>query len=99
MTIKSKYRGNDIIFVNDEWVFESTGLNTIETHNDMPCGRCNKLGTNEGHDACLGTLIGLMNACCGHGDDKEAYVQFLDGESIRGDDAVTIIDILKKYKK
>jgi hypothetical protein len=40
-----------------------------------------------------------MNACCGHGVVDEAYVQFLDGASVHGRDALTIIDILKKIAK
>ena len=65
-----------------------------KTTNKHPnCGK-----TSEGHDDCLGTLIGLMNACCGHGhgDDDVAYVQFIDGTTVHGDDARTIQAILKK---
>ena len=41
------------------------------------CAHCSKQCTPEGHDACLGTLKGgVMNACCGHGDDEAAYIQF-----------------------
>ena len=39
-----------------------------------------------------------MNACCGHGDIEEAYIQFWDGSCIRGEDAKTIQNILKKYQ-
>lgn len=62
---------------------------------NSPCSRCLKNPDENGHDACLGTLKGLMNACCGHGNDKSAYVQFLDGSCVRGKDAITIIKILK----
>jgi hypothetical protein len=61
------------------------------------CGHCNLERTTEGHDGCLGTLPGLMNACCGHGGNAEGvYVQFLDGTCIRDNDAKTIIEILKR---
>ena len=46
---------------------------------------------------CLGELIGIANACCGHGNVNKAYVQFLDGTSINGKDAIAIQDILKKH--
>lgn len=46
---------------------------------------------------CLGSLAGVMNACCGHGDITEAYVQFLDGFCIRGRDAKIVLGILKKW--
>lgn len=62
------------------------------------CPRCFECPTKEGHDSCLGTLMRLMNACCGHGDDAGAYVQFLDGSCVRNRDAITIINILKKGK-
>jgi hypothetical protein len=40
------------------------------------CSHCRKDRTKEGHDGCIGTLNGVMNACCGHGEAKMAYVQF-----------------------
>jgi len=41
------------------------------------CAKCKKCPTKEGHDGCLGTLPGkIMNACCGHGDDGCAYIQY-----------------------
>lgn len=40
------------------------------------CGHCNLPNRVDGHDACLGTIPGVMNACCGHGDVRCAYVQF-----------------------
>jgi len=48
------------------------------------CRKCGKLPTKEGHDACLGTLPNVMNACCGHGRDQWAYVQFWGGRIIQG---------------
>lgn len=94
----SKLRGHSIEYINNEWVYSDTKKPTVSTFKDRSCGHCNKENIPEGHDACLGTLKGIMNACCGHGVLKEAYVQFLDGFSIRGEDAVIILDILKKYK-
>lgn len=52
--------------------------------------------TEEDHDKCLGTLIGIMNACCGHDGYYTPYVQFLDGTTVHGEDATTIQNILKK---
>ncbi len=65
------------------------------------CGYCGLKNTVEGHDGCLGTLPGVMNACCGHGPDgyEGPYVQFLDGFSVHGNDAVTIMKILKDTKE
>jgi len=63
------------------------------------CAKCNELPTRDDHDACLGTLPGLMNACCGHGEDDMAYVQFLDSVSIRGKSALIIIEELKNYRE
>lgn len=99
MTITSKDRGNEIEFKDNEWFYKDTVLKVSETYKNKPCGYCGKKATREGHDACLGTLIGLMNACCGHGEEGSAYVQFLDGKCIRGKDAKTIIEVLKKHNK
>lgn len=41
------------------------------------CAHCQLPPTKEGHDGCLGTLSGfVMNACCGHGETKTAYIQY-----------------------
>lgn len=53
------------------------------------CDNCKKPPTNEGHDGCLGTLPGnIMNACCGHGNDSQAYIQYWSRKIIRGDEAI-----------
>jgi len=94
----STLRGHNIEFVNNEWIYSDTKEPTVYTFKDRPCGHCNKHNTPEDHDVCLGELKSIMNACCGHGVAREAYVQFLDGFSIHGEDAVIILDILKKYR-
>lgn len=69
----------------DTWVYEDTG----ELVSDNPyraCGYCKRPNTPEGHDPCLGTLPGVMNACCGHGHGVP-YVQFPDGSDVRGEEA------------
>jgi hypothetical protein len=40
------------------------------------CGRCGLERTVDGHDGCIGFLPGVANACCGHGEEDCAYVQF-----------------------
>lgn len=62
----------------------------------MKCQFCGKNRTPEGHDGCLGELIGVANACCGHGKVNKAYVQFLDGTVVECEDAIYIQKILKK---
>ena len=59
------------------------------------CAKCKKGPTKEGHDGCLGTLDGpVMNACCGHGNDDQAYIQYWGGRCIRGIDACSEIERL-----
>lgn len=49
------------------------------------CDHCGLKATKEGHDGCLGELPGpVMNACCGHGQDEVAYIQF-DNEDYKND--------------
>lgn len=85
MAARGKHRGHDIVFIPDSnvWVYVDSGKKVGELK-DRDCGYCGEPNTPEGHDGCLGTLPGVMNACCGHGNDKEAYVQFPDGTDIRG---------------
>lgn len=40
-----------------------------------PCRRCGRFPTREGHDACLGTLPGVVSACCGHGITEPIMVK------------------------
>ena len=57
------------------------------------CVHCGLGPTPEGHDGCLGTLPEsiVMNACCGHGEDRMAYVQHWDGQCVRGRQALAEI--------
>lgn len=69
------WRGHAIAQVApDVWAYAATGQ-LVRDNPNIDCGHCGKPNTPEGHDACLGTLAGVANACCGHGDPKAAYVQ------------------------
>jgi len=53
------------------------------------CVKCKLPPTKEGHDGCLGTLKGeIMNACCGHGEESQAYIQYENGGRIAGKVAI-----------
>ncbi len=93
--IVNKYRGHKIEEKNKGWVFSGT-RKLVRTMKNIKCGYCNQSLTKDGHDNCLGKLPGLMNACCGHGDIDEMYIQFLDGVCINGKEAFIIIEKLKK---
>ncbi len=60
------------------------------------CVECKKGPTPEGHDGCLGTLPGnnIMNACCGHGNDDQAYIQYWNKPRIAGQEAIQEINKL-----
>lgn len=99
MTAKTYMRGHEIEFTNGEWIYSDTKEPTAPNYKERPCGHCGLGYTKEGHDGCLGTLPGIMNACCGHGEAKNAYVQFMDGHCIRGENALAILNILKHEVK
>lgn len=88
----SKLRGHTIELRDGVWVFCDTGEPTVGAWQARPCGQCGQPSTAEGHDACLGALPGVMNACCGHGDVVDAYVQFLDGERLQGIEAACFFE-------
>ncbi len=69
--------------INDdgERVFADNGVSVGIGY--RPCAKCGEYPTKEGHDACLGTLGNVINACCGHGRNK-GYIQFDNGITIRG---------------
>jgi hypothetical protein len=77
------WRGNDIEFIYDYWIYSDTKQKVTENKN-RSCGHCGKDQTAEGHDGCISTLSNVMNACCGHGRSSEAYVQLLDSSIISG---------------
>ena len=95
---EDKFRGHNIGFnENKEWIFNDTKQLVGENKN-RPCGACGKPNTKEGYDGCLGELKGLMNACCGHGVVRSAYIQFLDGRCLYGEEALEEIPKLKGIK-
>lgn len=59
------------------------------------CAACGELPTAEDHDHCLGELPGVMNACCGHGNDDSAYLQYYNRDIVRGPGALAILFRLK----
>lgn len=58
--------------------------------NPLHCEHCGLEVTPEGHDGCIGTLEGVMNACCGHGKPEAAYVQFDHSDYARQSNKVLI---------
>ena len=89
------FRGYKILLDENGYKFEDTGELVAETWEDRPCGHCNLYNTAEGHDGCLGTIPGALNACCGHGNADEAYIQFPD-EDLRGEKALEYVANLTK---
>jgi hypothetical protein len=94
--VKSEHRGHKMELYNGKWVY-SDNKQAVKDFN-RPCGYCALESTKEGHDGCLGTLKGLMNACCGHGNINEAYIQLSNGSVIRGQKARDFIGKLKGGK-
>lgn len=93
MVVTSKWRGHEIERRGDGWVFGATGLPT----KDDPlcvCGHCGASPTADDHDACLGELPCVMNACCGHGVMEDAYVQYED-VTLRGQEALDEVARIK----
>lgn len=84
------HRGHRMYFDESvqEWRYIDNQTLVKDHWHLRPCDHCGEHNTPEGHDACLRTLPGVMNACCGHGVITEAYVQFSKDVVIRGQDAV-----------
>ena len=96
MSITSYLRGHPIIFKNGEFFYQNTNTPTIG--NERPCGYCGKENTKNDHDGCLGTLPGVINACCGHGVVREAYIQFSQSNCLRKMKAINEINRLNNIK-
>lgn len=87
MPKKQMHRGHPMHYHDEsgQWLYDDdhspVATNGTETR---PCGKCGEYRTKEGHDPCLGTLPGVVNACCGHGDESVSYVAFASGIILRG---------------
>jgi hypothetical protein len=92
--LTSYHRGHEIIYDGDVWRYSDTGQ-AVNKNPDCECGHCGKANTPEGHDGCLGTPPGVKNACCGHGREYEAYIQFDDDTIVRGKEAILKQESLK----
>ncbi|MGD9157674.1 MAG: hypothetical protein PVG39_04655 [Desulfobacteraceae bacterium] len=55
----------------------------VDKYDLRPCPKCGMKRTKEGHDPCLGTLPGVIGACCGHGIE-EGYIAFENRMVIHG---------------
>lgn len=62
--ISSYERGWPIEYHNRQWIYSDT---REPINGKRTCRRCGRAPTDEGHDACLGTIVGMKSACCGHG--------------------------------
>lgn len=89
-------RGHEIYFDGSEWRYSDNGELTATTWKFRACGYCNLPNRADEHDACLGELPNVFNACCGHGASSEAYIQFTDGVTLRGKEAQQEFDNIKR---
>lgn len=90
-------RGHPIYYKYGQWWYKDTRTKTVGDIRD--CGYCGLSDAKEGHDGCLGTLPNVMNACCGHGIEDDAYIQFFDErQSLYRLDAIKIINKLRIIK-
>lgn len=85
-----KFRGHPIRLIGDTacYVYVDTGEKVKDVWQSRECGYCNEPNRPDGHDACIGELSGVMNACCGHGLVNDAYIQYVDGSIVRGQQAL-----------
>lgn len=91
--IKNHLRGHPIYYKYGKWFYKDTKTKTLG--NVRGCGYCGMNNTKEDHDGCLGTLPNVINACCGHGIDNDAYIQFDMNNIIHGLDAIKEINKIK----
>jgi hypothetical protein len=87
MTATAHWRGHEITHDGTRWIYADT-CQPVSENKERPCGHCGRPNRADGHDACLGELPGVLNACCGHGVAAEAFVQYEDGRQLQGWKAV-----------
>lgn len=84
------YRGHAIVQDGETWIYAET-RSPVADDPCRACAHCDRPNTPAGHDGCMGTLPGVMNACCGHGVVADAYVQYDDGRRLAGVEALRAI--------
>ena len=94
MAARGHHRGHPMYFdeASQLWRYEDGGAAVKDCWSEKDCGRCGEPFSADGHDPCIANLPGVRNACCGHGSDAEAYVQFDDGRHEVGGDAVRFFE-------
>lgn len=70
--ITSFARGHKIYFKDGKWFYSD---NNETFKDDRACKKCGCYPTIDGHDACLGSLKEVKNACCGHGRKEHRYIE------------------------
>ena len=79
-------RGHQI-YCDDHDVWRYVDNNEPTVGAERPCGICLEATGPSGYDPCIGEVPGAINACCGHGNDDEAYIQY-SNTCLRGTEAV-----------
>lgn len=92
-TIRHSYRGYEIEKKNKRWFYSDNKEPVFEFR--RTCGNCGFENTFKDHDWCLGELPCVMNACCGHGVVRAAYIQFSPERILRG---VKALRWVRNYK-
>lgn len=81
MSARMQQRGHEVYFdyTKEEWLYSD---DNSSVNNERHCKKCNHLPFSNGVDYCLGMLSdckGIISACCGHGNDEDAYILLKDG--------------------
>lgn len=94
MSARSDSRGWPIVWVGNGkenkpqegyWEYEDTGERLPASGGKIrPCKKCGELFQLGEVDPCLGVLLGVDNACCGHGDREFSYIRFTSGICVEG---------------
>lgn len=87
-----KWRGNEI-YEKDGVFYYTDNNERVPDDDNRPCGECGKGRTPEGYDGCIGKIEGAVNACCGHGNPPEAYIQYPDNIRVSGFEALRIMKL------
>jgi len=66
----------------------------------VDCKKCGRAYAPSAEpDPCIGMLPGVVEACCGHGNDTKAYVMFENGVLFRGIRRIEHHDLTRKRRK
>jgi hypothetical protein len=93
LVARKRLRGHEAELVNGKWAYTDGAVG------ERACKHCGMAAVQGAPDFCLGSLQGVSDACCGHGDVSKAYIKFRDRNHTTALTGQAVLDLREIWKK